>query len=159
MPLAQVWTHWGLNIDSFFFFFPFFPLVPNVFPTGSCHVPMRFPKFPIAPQFYPIWFAQSSTLVNMNWNSRLKGSTFVSILQLGSKELLILRSVPNNVHKNWWWANDVGSFTKKIKMKSVSDPWTNYYESNYELSNYELGLCKVKPNYQLSIIKLWIRFV
>jgi hypothetical protein len=31
-------------------------------------VPNLFPKaFPIAPQYYPIWFAQSSTLMYINW--------------------------------------------------------------------------------------------
>jgi hypothetical protein len=48
----------------------FFLFVPN----GSHHVPLRFLKFlscsktfPIAPHFYPIWFAQSSTLMCINW--------------------------------------------------------------------------------------------
>jgi hypothetical protein len=91
---------WGEVILVFF----------SVFPTCSNHVPMSSPKFlscypkafPIAPQFYPIWFAQSSTLMYINWNGRLKGSILVSILQLGSKELLLLRSAQCS-QKNWWW--------------------------------------------------------
>jgi hypothetical protein len=51
------------------FLFLFFFLVPIVFSTYSHqYVPLKFLKFlklflkvfPIAPQFYPIWFAQSS---------------------------------------------------------------------------------------------------
>ncbi len=49
--------------------FLFFSLLPNVFPSCSHGVPIRFPNmflkmFPIAPLFYPIWFAQSCLLVN-----------------------------------------------------------------------------------------------
>jgi len=49
-------------------FFVFFSLVgggrralPNVFQSGSQRVPQVPKTFPIAPQFCPIWFAQSST--------------------------------------------------------------------------------------------------
>jgi hypothetical protein len=56
-------------------FLLFFFLVPNVFSSCSLEVPQvpnLFPKeFPIAPQFYPIWFAQSSTLMYINWKGRL----------------------------------------------------------------------------------------
>ncbi len=57
------------------------------------HVPKMFsnifPKmFPIAPWFYPILFAQSSTPMYINWKGGLWGNTFVSILQLGSQEVL-----------------------------------------------------------------------
>ncbi len=56
------------------YFFVFFH-VPNVFPMCSHHVPQvpkLFPKtFPIAHQFYPIWFAQSSTLMYVNWKGGL----------------------------------------------------------------------------------------
>jgi hypothetical protein len=49
--------------------FLFFSLLPNVFPSCSHGVPIKFPNmflkmFPIAPRFYPIWFAQSCLLVN-----------------------------------------------------------------------------------------------
>jgi hypothetical protein len=52
------------------FCFSFF--VPNVFPTCSQNVPKCFPNvfpkmFPIAPQFYPIRDAQSSTHLNINY--------------------------------------------------------------------------------------------
>ncbi len=87
---------WGVFFINF--------LVPNMFSTCSHHVSMRFLKFsscspktfPAAPQFYPIWFAQSSTLTYTNWKRvGCRGSTFVSILQLGSKEVLLLRGVLN----------------------------------------------------------------
>jgi len=44
---------------------------PNVFPSGSQSISQvlnLFPKmFPIPTQFYPIWFAQSSTPMYINW--------------------------------------------------------------------------------------------
>jgi hypothetical protein len=50
--------------------FLLFSLVPNVFSSCSHQNPQvlkLFPKaFPMAPQFYPIWFAQSSTLMDIN---------------------------------------------------------------------------------------------
>jgi len=53
--------------------FLFFPLFPNVFSSCSHGVPKvlkLFPTtFPIAPQLYPIWFAQSPTLMYTNWKS------------------------------------------------------------------------------------------
>ncbi len=39
------------------------PQVPNLFPK----------EFPKAPQFYPIWFAQSSALMYINWKGILLG--------------------------------------------------------------------------------------
>jgi hypothetical protein len=48
--------------------------------------------FPIAPQIYPRWFAQSSTLMYLNQKGELYWSTFVFILQLGSKRVLLLVS-------------------------------------------------------------------
>ncbi len=45
--------------------------VPTRIPKGS-QVPKLFPKmFPIAPQIYPIWFAQSSTLMFINWKREI----------------------------------------------------------------------------------------
>jgi hypothetical protein len=66
----------------------------------AIYLSIRLPKFPsfspkmfpIAPQFYPIWFAQSPTLMYINWKGTLNSGTFVSILHLGSRELLLLRS-------------------------------------------------------------------
>jgi hypothetical protein len=73
----------------------FFPPVPNVFSWCVQIVPQvlkLFPMtFPIAPHVYPICFAQSSTLMNINWKDGLK-STFVSICSWGSKEVLLLGS-------------------------------------------------------------------
>jgi len=46
--------------EFFFFFFLCSQCLPNMFPSSSLEVPQVpkfFPKaFPIAPQFYPIWF-------------------------------------------------------------------------------------------------------
>jgi hypothetical protein len=44
------------------------------------------------------------------------GAHFVSILQLGSKEVLILGGVDYNAPNFfWWWANQYGPFKKKKK--------------------------------------------
>jgi hypothetical protein len=48
-----------------------FPLVPNVFPWGSSKfLSCPHKRFPIAPQFYRILFAQSSTPMYGNWKDR-----------------------------------------------------------------------------------------
>ncbi len=94
VPCGQWKAQNGLMSGPVFFFlgrrrggiFTFFPL----FPSCSLCVPMRFPNFsscspktiPLAPQLYPIWFAQSSTLIYINWKRWTIGSTFVFILQL-----------------------------------------------------------------------------
>jgi hypothetical protein len=56
---------WGWGGEDFSF-----PLVPSVFSSGAQKVPQvrkLFPMtFPIAPHVYPICFAQSSTLMNIN---------------------------------------------------------------------------------------------
>ncbi len=80
-----------------------FSLVPNVFPNKFpkcsqmhslevCQVPKLFPKvFPKAIQFYPIWFAQSSTLMSINWKGfSYKGIHLFLVCNLGSKEMLPL---------------------------------------------------------------------
>jgi hypothetical protein len=91
--------------------FCFFPL----FPISSHQVPMGFPKtFPIAPQFYPVWFAKSSR------KGSLKGSTFVSILQLGSKEFLLLKSAQCSKKVCDWPINVAPS--RRKKEESVNEP-------------------------------------
>jgi hypothetical protein len=55
-----------------------------------------FPKmFPIAPGFYPIWFVQSSTLLDMNYKAEIQGCTFVFILQLGVQRGAFFGGMPN----------------------------------------------------------------
>jgi hypothetical protein len=65
-----------------FLFFPLFPTCSYQVPKGFQVLkvfPDAFPKmFPIAPAFYPIWFAQSSTSLSINYNPEL---IFVSVLQ------------------------------------------------------------------------------
>jgi hypothetical protein len=48
------------------------------FPSSPQRVPKVFPNalpkmFPIAPQFYPLWFAQSSTPMYINFKGATKG--------------------------------------------------------------------------------------
>ncbi len=76
---GSAWTHegssyflcgkWGKN-------FLLLSLVPIMFPMCSCkvlpRVPNLFPQtFPIAPHFFPIWFAQSWSLRYINWKGGL----------------------------------------------------------------------------------------
>ncbi len=76
--------------NSFFALFPLFPMC-------SHHLFMRFSKFPscspktfpIAPQFYCTWFAESSTLMYINWNGGPFGSTFDSIWVVQRGTLLL----------------------------------------------------------------------
>jgi hypothetical protein len=64
----------GLGRGGGGFVFLLFSLVPVMFHMCSHKVPQvlkLLPKtFPIAPQFYPIWFAQSSTLMYINWKGK-----------------------------------------------------------------------------------------
>jgi hypothetical protein len=53
--------------------------------------------FPIAPGFYPIWFAPSSTPMYIHWKGEPWGSIFVSILQLGTQRGA---SMPNVLKKD-----------------------------------------------------------
>jgi hypothetical protein len=81
---------WGVSGSNFLFFF--LPLFWICFH----HVHMGFPKlFPIAPQFYPIWFAQSSTPMCINWKGGPEGKTFVSVLGLGVQRGAAMGECPN----------------------------------------------------------------
>jgi hypothetical protein len=81
-----------------------------VFFPCSHQVPFRFPKFfpkafPISPQFYPIWFAQSSTLMYINWKGRLLGSTFLFIVQLGGPKRCFhggVLNIPKKLLRGQW---------------------------------------------------------
>jgi hypothetical protein len=81
-----------------------------VFFPCSHQVPFRFPNFfpkafPISPQFYPIWFAQSSTLMYINWKGRLLGSTFFFILQLGGPKRCFhwgVLNIPKKLLRGQW---------------------------------------------------------
>jgi hypothetical protein len=81
-----------------------------VFPKSSHQVHIKFPKgsqilkvfpdgflkmFPIAPGFYPIWFAESSTPLCINQKGEGQGCTFVSILQLGVQRGASIGGMPN----------------------------------------------------------------
>ncbi len=95
-------------------FFLFSSLVPNVFPKSSHQVHIKFPKgsqilkvfpdgflkmFPIAPGFYPIWFAQSSTPLCITKKGQGQGCTFVSIFQLGVQRGASIGGMANNPKK------------------------------------------------------------
>jgi hypothetical protein len=130
----------------------FFFLVPNVFSTCSHHVPMRFfefsscsPKtFPAAPQFYPIWFAQSSTLTYTNWKRvGCKGGAHLFLFcNWGPKRCFILRGVPQSSKKKRWWANPRGSFTKENKkIKRCEWPTMNHTMTTTYLGTKDFFWC------------------
>jgi hypothetical protein len=111
--------------ESFFFWgLPCSQCVPNMVSSCSLDVP-QVPKlfrnaFPVAPQFHSIWFAQSSTLMYINWKGRLLENSFVSILQLGASI-----GESSMFQKSHCWANEYSSFKKK----NLS------YEDTHELIN------------------------
>jgi len=119
----------GVGVELRGVIFWFFFLAPNVFPTCSQLVPLRFPKlfleaFPIAPQFYPIWFAQSSTLRYTNWKGWQKVNTIESFLQLrvqrgasiGKCSMFQKKIVTGPMNM---------ALSKKKKKKLWAHPWTN----------------------------------
>jgi hypothetical protein len=62
---------------------------------------LRCPKmFPIAPEFYPIWFAQSSTPMYIIYKGEIQECTFVSILQLGVQRGASIGGMPNVSQKS-----------------------------------------------------------
>jgi hypothetical protein len=93
--MGPFFSFWAWGGGNYFLSFPsLLPMCSQhvliMFPWGSPsshevpQVPKLFPRaFPIAPQFYPIWFAQSSTLMYWNWKGRLFRNAFASILHLG----------------------------------------------------------------------------
>jgi hypothetical protein len=127
--LAQIFSFWGWGGWSYFFVFsPCLQCVLNMFSSCSYKVP-QVPKlftntFPITPQFYShVVLSKVQLSCLYTEKGRLKGCTFVSILQLGSKEVFLLKSIQCS-KKNWWWANGCGFFKKK-KKKLWTQPWTN----------------------------------
>jgi len=96
---ALIFPFWGsVGVGRVFFFFdlPCSQCVPNMFSSCSLEVP-QVPKlfhnaFPVASQFYPIWFAQSSTLIYINWEGRLLRIHLFLFCNWGSKEVLPLGS-------------------------------------------------------------------
>jgi hypothetical protein len=117
-PCFSFWVWGGGRFFLFFFCFPSFFLMCSqhvliMFLWGS-QVPKLFPEaFPTAPQFYPIWFAQSWTLMYITWKGTLLMNAFIFILQLGSKERGASIVECLMFQKNCSWANEYGSFQKK----------------------------------------------
>ncbi len=119
------------SMDSVFFclaegrgrLFLFFPLFPNVFSSCSHRVPQvlkLFPKtFPIAPQLYPLWFAQSPTLICRNWKRWAIGENIYFYFGTwGPRRYFYCGMSAQCFKKKWWWANQCASLQiKKEKEK------------------------------------------
>jgi len=74
--------------------------------------------FPIAPGFYPLWFAQSSTPLYINYKGEIQGCTFVFILRLGVQRGASIGGMPNVSKKLAYWPTNMAPF-KKIKNKNL----------------------------------------
>ncbi len=96
--------------EQFFgFFFPLFSICFH-------HVHMGFPKlFPIAPHFYPLWFAQSLTPMYIKWKGGPLGNTFFLILGLGVQRGASIGECPM-FRENWWWGNQCCFLRKEKKV-------------------------------------------
>jgi hypothetical protein len=99
---SQVFFFWGGGG----LFFPLFSMCsPWDYPSSQV-VPQ---DFQIAPWIYPIQFAQSSTLMCINWKSRM----FAPVLwRLSSNKRFHLGSA-QCFQNNWWWANQCVPFQKR----------------------------------------------
>jgi hypothetical protein len=108
------------------------PQVPNLVPK----------EFPIAPQFYPIWFAQSSTLMYINWKGRLFGeynciyfatggptmSMHWGVLNVPKKLLMGLMNMAlSHKHKK---KNEYGSFAQTQKKRKSYGQYEEDYVPN-----------------------------
>jgi len=98
----------------------------NSFPCSQC-VPIMFPMCTRRCSqnhlgFIPYGFLRSSTPMYIMWKGVLEGNTFLSVLQLGSKEVLPLGSVVSKklMMGQWIWL-----FQKEKKTKLCAHPWTN----------------------------------
>jgi hypothetical protein len=99
-----------------------FSLVPKcvliLFPWGSPSSDVVPKTFPIAPQLYPIWFAQSPTLMCTNWKKVGHRRAYLFLFcYLGSKEVLLFGEECPMFQKKWWWANQCASFQIKKRKK------------------------------------------
>jgi len=102
--LLSLWGQgggWGKRIVFHFSF------VPNMFLLHSVQVPNMFLRFPMAPRFNPICFAQSPPL--LTYIGGPKGEALH--LSIESSILGILHSF----NLMLWWANQIGSLQKKVK--------------------------------------------
>jgi hypothetical protein len=72
----------------------------------------------LEPQIHGTQFAQSSTLMDINWKVWLYGSTFVFTLWLNVQRGASMKECPM-FQKTWWWVDQYGSFGTKEKVMSV----------------------------------------
>jgi len=113
-PMRKLSMHsWGVQ---FFFSFLQGRGGEGIFcflPCSQC-VPIKFPsvQLPIAPWFYPIWFAQSSIPWYINWKGGCYKWAYLCLFcDLGSKELCLLGKCPM-FQIFLWWANQYGPSQK-----------------------------------------------
>jgi hypothetical protein len=97
-----------------------FFLVPNVFPSDSQRVPqvpkLFFKLFPIAPPISPIWFAQSLTLMYINWKVGNRRAHLFLIVQLGVQRGASIGVCKMFQNKLMIHQSIYGSFEKRKKL-------------------------------------------
>ncbi len=127
--------HFGDEVKEVFF--GFFIFILNMFPSSSLEV-LQVPKlllkaFPLAPQFYLIWFAWSSSVIYINW---MVGYTGCYYFALGSPKRCFHWGNAQCSKKTHWWANEYDSFKK---------PEAEFFESSWQNQNQSSLILKVFP--------------
>lgn len=89
--------------------------------------------FPLAPQFYFLWFAWSSSVMYINW---MVGYTGCYYFALGSPKWCFHRGNAQCSKKTHWWANEYDSFKK---------PEAEFFESSWQNQNQSSLILKVFP--------------
>jgi hypothetical protein len=136
--------------------------VLNMFSSCShevLQVSKLFPKtFLIAPQFYPIWFAQSSTLIYIYWKGRLYRNTFVFILQQEVQRGASIGEWLNVPKKTADGPMNI-TYSKQKQNKNVSNPWTLYNESHYvKAIHLSYSLDKAPPKFNFVFLQ-WANLI
>ncbi len=127
---------WG---EDFFSFSLCSQHVPFKLPMGSYQVPNMFPRFPIAPRFNPICFAQSPPIL-----------TYIGGPKGEALHLSIESSILGSLHSFnsfLWWANQIDSL-QKTKVGLVRHPQLIDIKQNKESSFYHatsIGARSSKP--------------
>jgi hypothetical protein len=138
IKLRCYWEHLGVTLHKPFgnlmgTHHPGFFWVTNVFSSCSLDVfqdSKLFSKaFSIAPQFYPIWFAQSFNSHVYKLRRRTAGEYFCFYFATGGPKTCFhwgVLSVPKRLLMGEW----IWLFSKKEE-KLWAHPWTNLYEWHY----------------------------
>jgi hypothetical protein len=111
----KVFECWKYKSTNAFLFVLFF-VCSQWFSSCSLEVPqvpeLFLKTFPIAPQIYPIWFAQSSTLMYINWKCKSQGGVHMFLFCNWDPKRCYYWAEPQCSKKLMIWANQHNSFEK-----------------------------------------------